>query len=108
MPGRTACQPKIEGFREVSRVPRRDERAGEMHTGRNVRLGEDAGHQGSYGDRGFTLEAFADFGESICAPRPDVRQMCREFCVCRVEVEPDHVQGLTVPAAGHLDPVDVS
>ncbi len=101
--GCTAGQPKVEGFREVSRMPRSNERAGEMHAGRHVRLAQDTGHQESCGNRGFALEAFADLGESICAPRTDMRQMCRELGVSRVEIEPDHVQGLTVPAAGHLD-----
>ena len=79
-----------------------------MHSSRYVRLAQYAVHQRLRGNRGFTLEAFADLGESICAPRTDVRQMCGELCVSRVEIEPDHVQGLAVPAAGHLDTGDVS
>ncbi len=80
-------------------MPRSDERAGKMHAGGYVRLAQDAGHQGPCGNRGFALEAFADLGESICAPRTDMRQMCRELCVRGIEIEPDHVQGLTVPSA---------
>ncbi len=34
--------------------------------------------------------------------------MCTEIGVSGVEIESDHMQGLTVPAAGHLNTGDVS
>ena len=85
-------------------MSRDDERAGEVHAGWHIRFAQDGLDQGSRGDSRLALESLADLGEPSTAPRPDARQVRRERVVRGVEIETDHMQRLSIPAAGHLDP----
>ena len=101
--GSASRQPQVEGLRDVTSVPRDDERAGEVHTCRHVRFAQNGLDQGSRGDPRLALESLADLREPRAAPRPDARQVCPECLMRGVEVETDHMQRLSVPAAGHFD-----
>ena len=103
-----AREPAVEGVGRVPGETGRDERAREMHAGRYFVRGQDVLYEWTYGERRFALESLAHLAQALGATRTDVREMLRELRVGWIEVETDHVQGLTVPLAGDLDAAHVS
>lgn len=105
--GTAARQPALEDLADAARVSVRNERPREMHARGHGRRSEDLGCDSSSGQSGLALEPFAHLGDAVGASCTDLLEMGDERRIRFIEAESDDVQGLTVPAAGHFDTVDM-
>jgi len=88
-------------------MSRGDHGAREMHTCRYGCRGEDVGSKLSSRQSGLALESFAYLGDAMGASSADLLEMGDERRIRGIEAKADDVQGLTVPAAGDFDAIDV-
>ena len=103
MPRATSGQPTGEGIANVFGVARSHQLACEVHASRHGIAGENLCRERFARQARFALETLADVGDTRRTPCANIRKMPLERRILEVELEPDHMQRLTVPATGNLD-----
>ncbi len=103
MPWATSDQPTREGITDVFGVTRSHQLTRKVHASRDGVAGENLCCQSLARQARFVLETLADFGDPRRTSYANVHKMSAERGILEIELEPDHVQGLPVPATGHFD-----
>jgi len=105
--GTATRQPALEDLTDPASMSRSDQRTREMHACRHCSRGENVGSKLPSGQPGLALESFAYLADTVGASTAERFEMGKERRIRGIETEPDDVQGLTVPAAGDFDAIDV-